>query len=85
VFLLQGGVPNVRLLYLSVSPSGPMGTGAAILFAHWSLEKMFVVALKRAGFAVSWGRTASWEIPTCLSHMGNIILPVPTQYLRQFL
>jgi hypothetical protein len=25
---------------------------------------MFVVALKRAGFAVSWSRTASWEIPT---------------------
>jgi hypothetical protein len=25
---------------------------------------MFVVALKRAGFAASWSRTASWEIPT---------------------
>jgi hypothetical protein len=25
---------------------------------------MFVVALKRAGFAVSWSRIALWEIPT---------------------
>jgi hypothetical protein len=43
-----------------------MGTGAAILRVHWSLERMFVVALKRAGFAVSWSRTASWEIRTSI-------------------
>jgi hypothetical protein len=35
---------------------------------------MFVVALKRAGFAVSWSRTASWEIPTGAKRAAYIIL-----------
>jgi hypothetical protein len=34
---------------------------------------MFVVALKTAGFAVSWSRTASWEIPTVF--LTSFILP----------
>jgi Holliday junction resolvase len=45
-----------------------MGTGAASLRADWlgsgRSERMLVVALKRAGFAVSRSRTALWEIPT---------------------
>jgi hypothetical protein len=59
-------VPCPSFYTFPSATSGPMGNGAAILFAHWSLERMFVVALKRAGFAVSWSRTASWEIPTHL-------------------